>query len=160
MAGDHGGAAEIIAVFERDKRHIGAIAGDVGGVAVLIAIENEIADDDEGTIDDVVHDVEEKMLADVVAFAIESELFLLEVHALGVVVDDVRGGVDDVAGGEDDAAAVGFDGRFFLEKAGVIVVLVLAAFDVDVGLEVGEELDGGVGWIDVDVIDELEGGKI
>ena len=110
VAGDHGGAAEIVAVFQGDEGHHGAVGGDVGGVAILIAIEDDVADDDEGAIDDFVHDVQEDVLAHVVALAEEGEFFLFKVEALSVVVDDVAGGVDHVAGGEDDAAAVGFDG--------------------------------------------------
>ncbi len=42
----------------------------------------------------------------------------------------------------------------------MVVVLVLAAFDVDVGTEIGEEIDGGVSGVDVDVVDEFESGEV
>ncbi len=42
----------------------------------------------------------------------------------------------------------------------MVVVLVLATLDVDVGPEAREQFDGGVRGVDVDVIDELQCGEI
>ncbi len=38
VAGEHGGAAEIVPFFERGEGHRGAVGGDVGGIAVLVAV--------------------------------------------------------------------------------------------------------------------------
>ena len=156
VAGDHGGAAEEAAFFQWGEGHGGAVGGDIGGVAVLIAVEDDVADDDEGAIDDGVHDFDQATTMDVVAFAVEGEFFLFEIDALGVVVDEVGGGVDHIAGREYHAAAVGFDGLSFFEEAGVAVALVLAAFDVNIRTKRGEQINGGSGGVNVNEIDELE----
>ena len=57
--------------------------GDVGGVAVLVAVEDDVAHDDERLVDDGVHDLEEGGLLDGVALAEERELFEFEVEPLG-----------------------------------------------------------------------------
>src|SRR5207249_782139 len=75
------------------------------------------------------------------------------------LMDQGGGGEDDVAAGADDPAAVAGDDVALGQEAGVAVVLVFLAFDVNVGAKAIEQaLGGGIG-IDVDEIDALEGGK-
>ncbi len=75
MAGNHRRTAEEISVLQWRERHRGAVRRDVGGVTILITVPNQIAHDNEGAIDDVVHDLNERVAADLISFADRARVF-------------------------------------------------------------------------------------
>jgi len=137
----------------------GAFAGDTGGVAKVIAVEDVVADDEDAAAAGAVEEGLNGGGGEVVLVAEADDFFV--VKALGALEgsDQGGGGVDDVAAGEDDAAAVADDGVFLGQEAGVAILLVLAAFDVDIWLEQVEQLDGGGVGVHVHRVDAFEGGE-
>lgn len=160
VAGDDGGAAEVGAALDGAEGHDGTFAGDVGAIAEEVGVDDGFADDEDALAAEGGDELGEAFAGEFVDGEELSEAFVVGVDALFEGGDESGGAEDDVTGGEDDASAVGLDGFAFGAEAWVGVGFVLAALDVDVGLDFGEEFDGGGTVFDVDPIDEGEGGEI
>ncbi len=159
VEGDDGRASVVVLLGEGAEGHHGAFAGDAGGFAVVVAVEDVVADDDDALVAKTGDELVEGEVGEAVALAKAADFFALEGVAGVELADEGGGGEDDVAAGADDAAAVLGDDLALGEEARVAIVLVLFALDVNVGLERVEELDRGWVGVDVDEIAALECGE-
>jgi hypothetical protein len=156
---DHARAAVVVFRANLPQVHHRRFGRDRTGFAEVVAVEDVVADDDDPLTPEPLDQREQLAAAQVVLAEVAADLFIVERRDTAHAADQRGRGVDHLAAREDDAPAVADDGLALGEEAGVVVGLVLAPFDVNVGLELVEQFDSRRVWVDVDEIDALERGQ-